>query len=197
MLSVFLSSLFAENLALAYFLGICTFLAVSKTVEAAVGLGITMIGIMTITVPLNQVLYTYVLQPGALARFGFGQTDLSFLVLVTGISIIAATVQITEMVLLRYGLRLYEALGIFLPLLTVNCAILGASLFMIERHYTFAESIAFGFGGGCGWALAIIVFAAIRERLRYSFVPEGLRGLGLAFMVTGMLSLVFSALGGV
>jgi Na+-transporting NADH:ubiquinone oxidoreductase subunit E len=193
-LDIVLTAAFAENLALAYLLGMCTFLAVSQRVETAVGLGLAVIAIETLTIPLNQLLYANVLAPGALAWAGLPHIDLGFLRFLMFIGIIAALVQVLEMVLERFFPLLHARLGIYLPLLTVNCAILGGSLFMVQRDYGFSESIGYGLGAGIGWALAITLFAAIRERLRYSDVPEGLRGVGLAFIVTGLLSLAFHTL---
>jgi Na+-transporting NADH:ubiquinone oxidoreductase subunit E len=197
MSDLFLNTVFSGNLALTYFLGICTFLAVSKRVETAVGLGVALITVQTITVPLNYLIQTYLLAEGAWAWAGLPDIDLSFLKLISFIGVIAAVVQVLEMTLDRYLPALHRALGIFLPLITVNCAILGASLFMVERRYDFAESMVYGFGTGVGWALAIVAFAAIRERLRYSDIPKGLEGLGIAFIVTGLMSLGFSAFTGV
>lgn len=197
MIDIIENSIFADNLALSFFLGMCTFLAVSNRVSTALGLGLAIIVVQTITVPLNYLVYTYVLEPGALSWTGIAETDLTFLKLVCFIGIIAATVQVMEILLERFSPLLYNALGVFLPLITVNCAILGASLFMVERHYNFAESIAYGFGSGTGWALAIALFAAIREQLKSSEIPDGLRGLGLAFIVTGIISMGFSAFAGV
>jgi len=193
MSELLLSTIFSENLALIYFLGICTFLAASKRVETAFGLGLAMIAVQAITVPVNYLIQTYLLDEGAWAWAGFPEIDLSFLGLISFIGVIAAVVQVLEMILDRYLPTLHRALGIFLPLIAVNCAILGASLFMVERPYAFVESVVYGFGTGVGWALAIIVFAAIRERLRYSDIPKGLEGLGIAFIVTGLMSLGFSA----
>ena len=189
----FLNSIFNENPALSFFLGICTFLAVSKRMETAIGVGLAVIAIQTVTVPINHLLYTFLLGKGALAWAGLADTDLSFLRLISFIGVIAATVQILEMVLDRYAPALFRALGIFLPLITVNCAILGGSLFMVERRYTLAESTVYGFGSGIGWALAIVGLAAIRERLKYSDIPEALQGLGVAFIVSGLMSMSFSA----
>ncbi|MDW4550012.1 NADH:ubiquinone reductase (Na(+)-transporting) subunit E [Defluviimonas sp. D31] len=189
-------SIFEENLALSFFLGICTFLAVSKRVETAAGLGFAVIVVQTITVPLNNLIQTQLLSEGAWGWVGLPEVDLGFLKLVTFIGVIAASVQVLEMTLDRFAPLLYRALGIFLPLITVNCAILGGSLFMVERRYDFAEAVVYGFGSGAGWALAIVTFAAIRERLRYSDMPAGLQGLGSAFLVTGLMSLGISALAG-
>jgi Na+-transporting NADH:ubiquinone oxidoreductase subunit E len=196
-LSLFVRSVFVENMALAFFLGMCTFLAISKKIGAAVGLGIAVIVVQVITVPVNNLLYTYVLADGALAWAGLPGVDLSFLGLLTYIGVIAAIVQILEMFLDRYVPVLYNALGVFLPLITVNCAILGGSLFMVERHYNFAESVVYGAGSGVGWALAITALAGIREKMKYSDVPEGLRGLGITFIVVGLMSLGFMSFGGI
>lgn len=196
MIDLFLTSILGENLALAFFLGICTFLAVSKRFETAVGVGLAVIAVQTVTVPLNNVIYTFLLKDGALAWAGLPDVDLGFLRLISFIGVIAATVQILEMALERYVPALFRALGIFLPLITVNCAILGGSLFMVERRYTFPESVVYGLGSGIGWALAIVALAAIRERLRYSDIPAGLRGLGMAFVLAGLMSMGFSAFAG-
>jgi Na+-transporting NADH:ubiquinone oxidoreductase subunit E len=197
MIDLFIRSVFADNLALSFFLGICTFLAVSKRLETAFGLGIALIIVQTITVPLNFLIFTYLLRPGTWAALGLGAIDLTFLNLIAFIGVIAAMVQILELTLDRYFPGLHRALGIYLPLITVNCAILGASLFMEERGYDFAESVVFGLGSGVGWALAIAALAAIRERLNYADIPDGLRGLGMAFIVTGLLSMGFAAFAGV
>jgi len=189
-------AIFQENLALSFFLGICTFLAVSERFETAVGLGLAVIAVQTITVPANNLIYNGLLLEGAWAWIGLPEMDLTFLKLVAFIGLIAAIVQILEMTLDRFLPALYRALGIFLPLITVNCAILGGSLFMVERQLTFPESVVYGFGSGAGWALAIVTFAAIRERLKYSDMPAGLRGLGSAFLITGLMSLAFSAFAG-
>ncbi len=195
-LDIILQAMFAENLALSYLLGMCTFLAVSRRVTTALGLGLAVIVVETLTVPLNNLIFHHLLSPGALGWAGLGQVDLRYLKLIMFIGLIAALIQALEMLLDRYSPRLHAALGIYLPLLAVNCAILGASLFMIQRDYSTGESLAYGFGAGCGWALALLAFAAIRERLAYSDVPDGLRGLGLAFIVAGLLSLGFSGLSG-
>ena len=199
MLSLAVKSIFVENILLAYFLGMCSFLAVSKKVETAVGLGFAVIFVLTITTPLNWALNQALLQKGALAWIspGFSEVDLSFLVFITFISTIAATVQLVEMVIDRFSPRLYASLGIFLPLIAVNCSILGASLFMDERDYGFAESVVFGFSSGVGWALAIVAMAAIRYKLRYSNVPSGLRGLGLTMITTGLMAIAFMAFAGI
>lgn len=196
MIDLFLTSILGENLALAFFLGICTFLAVSKRFETAVGVGLAVIAVQTVTVPLNNLIYTFLLKDGALAWAGLPDVDLGFLRLISFIGVIAATVQILEMALERYVPALFRALGIFLPLITVNCAILGGSLFMVERRYTFPESVVYGLGSGIGWAIAIVALAAIRERLRYSDIPAGLRGLGMAFVLAGLMSMGFSAFAG-
>jgi len=199
-LSLFLRAVFVENMALAFFLGMCTFLAISKKVETALGLGIAVVVVLTLTVPVNNFILHNFLDEGALAWTGIAaleQVDLRFLGLMCYIGLIAAIVQILEMFLDRYVPALYNALGIFLPLITVNCAILGASLFMVERNYQFGESVVFGFGAGVGWALAIVLLAAIREKLKYSDVPEGLRGLGIVFIITGLMSLGFMSFAGV
>lgn len=197
MTDLFFRSIFEENLALAFFLGVCTFLAVSRRVETAFGLGVALIVVQGITVPVNHLIFNTLLIEGAWAWAGLPDVDLTFLRLISFIGVIAAIVQILEMTLDRFVPALHRALGIFLPLITVNCAILGGSLFMVERKYSFAESVVYGVGSGVGWALAIIAFAAIRERLRYADVPEGLRGLGIAFIVTGLMSMGFSAFVGV
>lgn len=193
MIEILVASIFQENLALAYFLGICTFLAVSERVDTAVGLGLAIIAVLTITVPINALLLNGVLVEGAWRWAGLPEVDLSYLRLVAFIGVIAAIVQVLELTLDRFFPRLYVALGSFLPLITVNCAVLGASLFMAERHYSVPEAAVYGFGSGIGWALAIIAFAAIRERLRYSDMPNGVRGLASAFLVTGLMSLGFAA----
>ncbi|HET8850436.1 MAG TPA: NADH:ubiquinone reductase (Na(+)-transporting) subunit E [Marinobacter sp.] len=196
-ISLFVKAVFVENMALAFFLGMCTFIAISKKIEAAVGLGIAVIVVLTLTVPVNNLLYNWVLREGALAWAGLPNVDLSFLGLITYIGVIAAIVQIMEMVLDKYIPSLYSALGVFLPLITVNCAIMGAALFMVERDYTFGESVVYGFGAGVGWALAIVALAGIREKLKYSDVPEGLRGLGITFMTVGLMSLGFMSFSGI
>jgi Na+-transporting NADH:ubiquinone oxidoreductase subunit E len=195
--NLFIKAAFVENLALAFFLGMCTFLAVSKRVETAIGLGIAVVAVQTITVPVNHLLYAYLLAPGALAWAGFPDVDLSFLGLVSYIGVIAALVQILEMTLDRYVPKLYNALGIFLPLITVNCAILGGTLFMVERNYDLGESVVYGLGSGAGWAIALIALAGIREKLKYSDVPDGLQGLGITFIIVGLMSLGFMGFSGV
>ena len=196
-ISLFIQAAFVENLALAFFLGMCTFLAVSKKVETAIGLGAAVIVIQFITVPVNHLIYTYLLAPGALSWAGLPDVDLSFLGLVSYIGVIAALVQILEMTLDKYFPKLYNALGIFLPLITVNCAILGGTLFMVERGYDLPESVVFSLGSGFGWALAVIGLAGIREKLKYSDVPEGLQGLGITFIITGLMSLSFMGFSGI
>ena len=198
-ISLFVKAVFVENMALAFFLGMCTFLAISKKIQTAIGLGIAVIVVLAITVPVNNLIYGLLLKEGALTWISddFANVDLSFLGLLTYIGVIAAMVQILEMVLDKYVPSLYNALGVFLPLITVNCAILGASLFMVERDYSFAESTVFGLGAGVGWALAITALAGVREKLKYSDVPEGLRGLGITFISVGLISLCFMSFGGI
>ena len=194
---VFLRAVLIENLALAFFLGMCTFLAVSKQIRTTIGLGLAVIVVESISVPLNNLIYTWLLRDDALAWAGLGHLDFSFLGLISYIGVIAALVQILEMFLQRYSPALYSTLGIFLPLLTVNCAILGAALFMVQRNYTFAESAAYGVGVGVGWAAAIIALAGLRERMRNSDIPDGLRGLGITFITAGIMSLAFLGISGI
>ncbi|MGH1363581.1 MAG: NADH:ubiquinone reductase (Na(+)-transporting) subunit E [Calditrichia bacterium] len=196
-LSLFLTAVFVENMALAFFLGMCTFLAVSKQVETAFGLGIAVVVVQTLTVPINNFFYNSVLREGALTWAGLPGVDLSFLGLITYIGVIAASVQILEMTLDKYIPSLYNALGIFLPLITVNCAILGGTLFMVDRDYTFNESVVFGIGSGVGFALAIVALAGIREKMKYSNVPEGLRGLGITFITVGLMAIAFMLFSGI
>ena len=196
-ISLFIKAVFIENLALGFFLGMCTFLAVSQKVKTAIGLGIAVIVVQAITIPVNNILYTYVLKQGALSWAGMPDMDLSFLGLISYIGVIAAMVQILEMVLDKHVPALYNALGIFLPLITVNCAILGGSLFMVERNYNFAESVTYGIGSGVGWALAVVVLAGIREKMVYSNPPEGLRGLGITFITVGLMAFGFLAFSGI
>ena len=196
-LSLFIRSIFIENMALSFFLGMCTFLAVSKKIPAAIGLGIAVVVVLAITVPVNNLIYNYLLADGALAWAGLPEMDLSFLGLLSYIGVIAALVQILEMFLDKFVPVLYNALGVFLPLITVNCAILGASLFMVERDYNLAESAVYGAGAGIGWALAIAALAGIREKLKYSDIPDGLQGLGITFMIVGLMSLGFMSFGGI
>jgi Na+-transporting NADH:ubiquinone oxidoreductase subunit E len=196
-LSLFVRSVFIENMALAFFLGMCSFLALSKKINAAMGLGIAVIVVQTITVPANNLILNYLLKEDALAWLGITGVDLTFLTFISFIGVIAAIVQIMEMVMDKYLPALYNALGVFLPLITVNCVIMGGSLFMMERDYRFDESVIYGFGSGAGWALAILLLAGIRERMKYSDVPEGLRGLGITFITVGLMSLGFMSFGGI
>jgi Na+-transporting NADH:ubiquinone oxidoreductase subunit E len=196
-LSLFVKSVFVENLALAFFLGMCTFLAVSKRVSTSIGLGIAVIVVQTITIPVNNLIYNYLLKQDALAWAGIHGVDLSFLGLICYIGVIAAMVQILEMALDKFFPALYNALGIFLPLITVNCAILGGSLFMVERDYNLAESVVFGLGSGFGWAIAIVLLAGLRERMSYSDVPDGLKGLGITFITTGLMAIGFLSFSGI
>tara|TARA_B100000963_G_scaffold361197_1_gene395392 strand:+ start:21 stop:629 length:609 start_codon:yes stop_codon:yes gene_type:complete len=197
LLNLFVKTVFIENIALSLFLGMCTFFAISKQVKAAFGLGIAVIVVLTLTVPLNNLIYNYVLKEGALSWAGLEGTNLEFVGLITYIGVIAAAVQVLEMFLDKYIPALYNALGIFLPLITVNCAILGASLFMIEKNYNFSQSVVYGFGAGFGWALAIVLLAGIREKLKYSDIPEGLNGLGITFVIVGLMSFGFMSFGGI
>jgi Na+-transporting NADH:ubiquinone oxidoreductase subunit E len=196
-LSLFVKSIFIENMALAFFLGMCTFMAVSKKVDTAIGLGIAVVFVQAITVPVNNLIFQYVLKDGALAWAGLADVDLTFLGLITYIGVIAAIVQILEMALDKFMPALYNSLGIFLPLITVNCAILGGSLFMVERDYNFGESVVYGFGSGIGWAIAIIALAGIREKMKYSNVPDGLRGLGITFIIAGLMAISFMLFSGI
>ncbi|MEM1203098.1 MAG: NADH:ubiquinone reductase (Na(+)-transporting) subunit E [Acidobacteriota bacterium] len=198
-LSLAVKAIFVENMALTFFLGMCSFLACSKKVETAIGLGMAVIFVSTVTVPANNLIYNYLLREGALSWAGpqFAQIDLAFLGFLTYIGTIAAMVQIVEMILDRFFPALYGSLGVFLPLIAVNCAILGGSLFMVERDYTFAESMVFGFSSGIGWLLAIVALASVRERMRYSNVPMGLRGLGMTFILTGLIGVAFLAFSGI
>jgi len=205
-LGIFISAVFIENLALAFFLGMCTFLAISKNVKTAIGLGFAVIVIEAITIPANQLINAFLLKKGALTwansfipetTVDFSTVDLSFLTFISYIGVIAAMVQILEMFLDKFFPPLYNALGIFLPLITVNCAILGGSLFMEERGYNFAESVVYGVGCGVGWALAIAALAGIREKMKYSDVPPPLRGLGITFITVGLMALAFMSFGGI
>ena len=198
-LSIFITTVFIENIALSVFLGMCTFIAISKKIDAAFGLGIAVIVVCLITVPLNNFLYNFVIRDGALEWLGssFADVNLEFVGLISYIGVIAAVVQILEMFLDRYVPALYNALGVFLPLITVNCAILGASLFMVEKDLMFGESVVYGFGAGFGWALAIVILAGIREKLKYSDIPEGLQGLGATFIIVGLMSFGFMSFGGI
>ena len=191
-INLFIKSVFIENMALSFFLGMCTFIAVSKKIETAVGLGIAVVIVQTLTVPANNLIYSFLLKEGALSWAGLKDVDLSFIALMACIGVIAAIVQILEMVLDKFFPALYNALGIFLPLITVNCAILAGSLFMIERDYAFGESVVYGVGSGFGWALAITAMAGVREKLKYSDVPQGLRGLGITFITACTRSYFFS-----
>ena len=197
LLSLAVKAVFVENLALSFFLGMCTFIAVSKKISTALGLGISVMLVQAITVPTNNLLLTYLLAPGALAWAGFPNVDLTFLGLICYIGVIAAMVQILEMVLDKFFPPLYNALGVFLPLITVNCAILGGSLFMVERDYNIAESVTYGLSSGFGWALAITAMAGVREKLKYSDIPDGLQGLGITFVTAGLMALAFMSFSGV
>jgi len=199
-LSIFVTTVFIENIALSVFLGMCTFIAISKKIDAAFGLGIAVIVVCLITVPLNNILYNYVIRDGALGAWlgpSFSDVSLQFVGLISYIGVIAAVVQILEMFLDKFVPALYNALGVFLPLITVNCAILGASLFMVEKDLMFGESVVYGFGAGFGWALAIVILAGIREKLKYSDIPEGLQGLGATFIIVGLMSFGFMSFGGI
>lgn len=196
-LSLLVKSIFIENMALAFFLGMCTFIAVSKKMKTAIGLGIAVTFVQAITVPANNLILNGLLKEGVLEWAGLGDVDLTFLGLLSYIGMIAAIVQILEMFLDKYVPSLYNSLGIFLPLITVNCAILGGTLFMVERDYTFGESVVYGIGSGAGWAIAIAMLAGIREKLKYSDVPEGLRGMGITFIAAGLMSLAFMSFGGI
>ncbi len=196
-LGLFVRAVFIENMALTFFLGMCTFIAISKKVETAIGLGIAVVVVLGITTPVNNLILNYLLRDGALAWAGLGEIDLSFLGLLSYIGVIAAMVQILEMFLDRYVPALHASLGIFLPLITVNCAILGGTLFMVERDYNFAESVTFGVGSGIGWAMAIVALAGIREKMKYSDVPRGLRGLGITFITVGLMAMAFMSFSGV
>ncbi len=197
-IALFIRAVFIENMALAFFLGMCTFIAVSKKIDTAIGLGIAVIVVQSITVPVNNLLYNYLLKEGALTWISpeYASIDLSFLGFLSYIGVIAALVQILEMFLDKFVPSLYNALGVFLPLITVNCAILGGSLLMVERDYNFGESVVYGFGSGFGWALAIVALAGVREKLKYSDVPKGLEGLGITFVTVGLMSLGFMSFGG-
>lgn len=197
LVNLFIKAVFVENLALTFFLGMCTFLAVSKQISTALGLGIAVIVVQSLTVPINNLIYQFLIRDGALAWAGLSEMNLSFLGLISYISVIAATVQVLEMFLDRHVPSLYNSLGIFLPLITVNCAILGGSLFMVERDYTFSESVTYGVGSGAGWALAIVAMAGVREKLKYSDIPAGLQGLGVAFITAGLMALGFMAFSGI
>ncbi|MCA6073937.1 NADH:ubiquinone reductase (Na(+)-transporting) subunit E [Fulvivirga sedimenti] len=199
LLNLGIKSIFIENMIFAYFLGMCSFLAVSKKVSTALGLGAAVIFVLTITVPVNWLLQEYVLKEGALAWAGasFADVNLEFLQFIMFIAVIAAMVQLVEMVIEKFSPALYGSLGIFLPLIAVNCAILGSSLFMVQRDYTLSEATVFGFGSGIGWLLAIVALAAIREKLKYSNVPDGLKGLGITMLITGLMGLAFKSFIGI
>ena len=192
LVNIFIKAAFIENMVLAYFLGMCSYLAVSKTVKTAFGLGLAVIFVLGITMPINWIISEMILSENGLLGI-----DLTFLRFILFIAVIASMVQLVEMIVEKISPALYNSLGIFLPLITVNCAILGGSLFMVSREYNFSESIAFGLGGGFGWFLAIIAIAAIREKIRYSNVPPALRGLGMAFILTGLMGLAFMSLMGI
>lgn len=192
-----IKALFVENLALSFFLGMCTFLAISKKIETAIGLGIAVIVVQTLTLPVNNLIFQHLLKEGSLSWAGFPDADLTFLGLILYIGVIAAIVQILEMTLDKYVPALYAALGIFLPLITVNCAILGGTLFMVERDYNFAEASVYGVSSGASWALAIITLAGVREKLKYSDVPPALQGLGITFISAGLLAFGFMAFSGI
>ncbi len=194
---IFLNSVFVGNILLSYFLGMCSFVAVSKNMDTALGLGLAVVFVLTITAPVNWAVYRFLLAPGALEWAGFAGVDLSFLKLITFIAVIAAMVQAVEMVIDRFSPALYSALGVFLPLISVNCAILGTSLFMVERNYTLSESVVFGFGSGVGWMLAIVSMSAIRTKLRYADLPEGLEGYGITMIVTGLMAMGFMLFSGI
>ncbi|CAD5268456.1 MULTISPECIES: NADH:ubiquinone reductase (Na(+)-transporting) subunit E [Imperialibacter] len=198
-LNIFIKSAFIDNMIFAYFLGMCSFLAVSKKVSTAIGLGAAVIFVLGITVPINWVMQTFILNEGALSWLGasFETIDLSFLTFIMFIAIIAAIVQLVEMIIEKASPALYGSLGIFLPLIAVNCAILGASLFMIQRDYTIVEATAYGLGSGVGWMLAIVALAAVREKLKYSHVPDGLKGLGLTMLITGLMGIAFKSFIGI
>ena len=199
LLNIFLKSAFVENMALAYFLGMCSFLAVSKKVDTALGLGLAVIFVLAVTTPINNLVYNYLLKEGAMTWISpeMATVNLDFLGYIAYIAVIAAMVQIVEMAIDKFSPTLYASLGVFLPLIAVNCAILGASLFMVQRDYSLAESTVFGLGSGVGWLLAIVALAAIRERLIYSNVPKPLRGLGITFITTGLMALGFQIFGGI
>ena len=197
LISLFLNSVFAGNILLAYFLGMCSFVAVSRNLEASIGLGFAVIFVLSITVPLNWLIFRYLLAPDALEWAGLGGFDLSFLKLIVFIAVIAAMVQAIEMIIDRFSAALYANLGIFLPLIAVNCAILGGSLFMVERNYTFMESVVYGFGSGVGWMLAIVAMAAVRLKLRYADLPKGLEGFAITMIVTGLMAMAFMMFSGI
>jgi Na+-transporting NADH:ubiquinone oxidoreductase subunit E len=195
--SLFTKSVFIDNMILAYFLGMCSFLAISKKIDTSIGLGFAVVFVLTVTAPLNWIVHEYLLMDGALAWAGFPDADLSFLNYIIFIAVIATAVQLVEMALDKFSPALYNNLGIFLPLIAVNCSILGGSMFMVERKYNFTETIVYGFGSGVGFLLAIAAMAAIRHRLRYSNVPKELRGVGITMLLTGLLSMAFMAFSGI
>lgn len=197
LINIFLNSVFVGNILLAYFLGMCSFVAVSKNIDTAIGLGFAVVFVLTVTTPVNWLIYHYLLAPGALSWAGLPDMDLSYLKLITFIVVIATMVQVIEMLIDRFSNALYAALGVFLPLIAVNCAILGAALFMVERNYTFIESTVFGFGSGVGWLLAIVSMAAIRIKLRYANTPKGLEGYGITMIVTGLMAMAFMLFSGI
>ncbi|KJS29450.1 MAG: Na(+)-translocating NADH-quinone reductase subunit E [Desulfatitalea sp. BRH_c12] len=197
LISLFVNSVFVGNILLAYFLGMCSYLSVSNNLRTSLGLGLAVTFVMTITTPVNWLLYHYLLAPGALAWAGLPQIDLSFLKLVLFIATVAGIVQVVEMVIDRYSQGLYNALGVFLPLITVNCAILGAALFMVERRYTFVETVVYGFGSGVGWLMAIVAMATIMQKLRYADIPTGLQGFGIRMIVTGLMAMAFMLFSGI
>ncbi len=197
LVSLFINSVFAGNILLAYFLGMCSFVAVSRNLEASIGLGFAVIFVLSITVPLNWLIFRYLLAPDALEWAGLGGFNLSFLKLIVFIAVIAAMVQAIEMIIDRFSAALYANLGIFLPLIAVNCAILGGSLFMVERNYTFMESVVYGFGSGVGWMLAIVAMAAVRLKLRYADLPQGLEGFAITMIVTGLMAMAFMMFSGI
>jgi Na+-transporting NADH:ubiquinone oxidoreductase subunit E len=197
LVSIFVNSVFVGNILLAYFLGMCSFLAVSQNLKTSLGLGIAVVFVLTITSPANWLIYHYLLAPGALAWVGLPGVDLSFLKLILFIAVIAGIVQMVEMIIDRYSQALYNALGVFLPLITVNCAVLGVSLFMVERSYTFAETVVYGMGSGIGWMLAIVSMATIKMKLRYADVPEGLQGFGINMITTGLMAMAFMLFSGI
>jgi Na+-transporting NADH:ubiquinone oxidoreductase subunit E len=197
LIGIFLNSVFTGNILLAYFLGMCSFVAVSKNIDTAIGLGFAVVFVLTVTTPVNWLLYNYLLAPGALYWMGFPNLNLSFLKFIMFIAVIAAMVQAIEMIIDRFSAALYAGLGVFLPLIAVNCAILGTSLFMVERNHTFIESVVFGFGSGVGWLMAIVSMAAIRIKLRYANPPYGMEGYGLTMIVTGLMAMAFMLFSGI
>jgi len=197
LINIFLDSVFVGNILLAYFLGMCSFVAVSKNIDTAVGLGFAVIFVLTITAPVNWLIYRFLLAPGALEWAGLPEIDLSYMKFIMFIAVVAAIVQALELLIDRFSAALYAGLGVFLPLIAVNCAILGTSLFMVERNYTFVESVVFGFGSGVGWMLAIVSMAAIRMKLRYANTPKGLEGYGITMIVTGLMAMAFMLFSGI